>query len=368
AEENLLADAGRHRHRREPRPLLPAPGQEGQEAPGLPPQAPPYPVPAVAEDGGAEGEEEPHVDHDLAPRSRVGPGGQAYGRRAAPGQQADDTHEGHGRPRPLHAPSVVAEAGVGVVPHFGDQAAVAALAHDGDHQHERPGQEGGEAGGEDAHGRGRRALVSALELGGGLLPGYHTAPSQGGGTGPRGRGPPVEQRPRGPGNVLHGPVEDVLVQLGRGPLPADLADELKGGCLHLLVGGGRGSSEGDDAPAHGGQVSQLRTFPASRARPLGHHSGHMSRIKNVEKRIWDVEGFAVRILWPDGRDVRGDKAGMPMYPYDRAAKNSTNVAAWREQRFHRAFPGFDVEVLDADGLPVHGNTLLSSVRDSYLED
>jgi hypothetical protein len=94
----------------------------------------------------------------------------------------------------------------------------------------------------------------------------------------------------------------------------------------------------------------------------------MSRIKNVEKRIWDVEGFAVRILWPDGRDVRGDKEGMPMYPYDRAAKNSTNVATWREQRFHRAFPGFDVEVLDADGLPVHGNTLLSSVRDSYLED
>ncbi|HMC43439.1 MAG TPA: hypothetical protein VKI20_10560 [Acidimicrobiales bacterium] len=94
----------------------------------------------------------------------------------------------------------------------------------------------------------------------------------------------------------------------------------------------------------------------------------MSRIKNVEKRIWDVEGFAVRILWPDGRDVRGDKAGMPMYPYDRAAKNSTNVATWREQRFHRAFPGFDVEVLDADGEPVHGNTLLSSVRDTYLED
>ena len=94
----------------------------------------------------------------------------------------------------------------------------------------------------------------------------------------------------------------------------------------------------------------------------------MARIKNVEKRIWDVEGFAVRILWPDRRDVRGDKTGMPTYPYDRAAKNSMNVTAWREHRFHHAFPGFEVEVLDADGAPVHGNTLLSSVRDSYLED
>jgi hypothetical protein len=81
-----------------------------------------------------------------------------------------------------------------------------------------------------------------------------------------------------------------------------------------------------------------------------------------------MEGFAVRILWPDGRDVRGDKAGMPMYPYDRAAKNSTNVHAWREHRFLQAFPGFVVEVLDADGAAVHGNTRLSSVRDTYLED
>ena len=94
----------------------------------------------------------------------------------------------------------------------------------------------------------------------------------------------------------------------------------------------------------------------------------MARIKNVEKRIWDVEGFAVRILWPDGRDVRGDKAGMPMYLYDRAAKNSMNVHTWKEHRFHQAFPGFDAEVLDADGVAVHGNTLLSSVRDSYLAD
>lgn len=94
----------------------------------------------------------------------------------------------------------------------------------------------------------------------------------------------------------------------------------------------------------------------------------MARVKNVEKRIWDLEGFAVRILWPDGRDVRGDKTGMPTYPYDRAAKNSMSVASWRELRFHHAFPGFDVEVVDADGTAAHGNTLLSSVRDSYLED
>jgi hypothetical protein len=45
-----------------------------------------------------------------------------------------------------------------------------------------------------------------------------------------------------------------------------------------------------------------------------------------------------------------------------------NVHAWREHRFLQAFPGFVVEVLDADGAAVHGNTRLSSVRDTYLED
>jgi hypothetical protein len=39
----------------------------------------------------------------------------------------------------------------------------------------------------------------------------------------------------------------------------------------------------------------------------------MAKVKNVEKRIWDTEGFAVSIKHPDGRDVRGDLQDFPQY-------------------------------------------------------
>lgn len=94
----------------------------------------------------------------------------------------------------------------------------------------------------------------------------------------------------------------------------------------------------------------------------------MPLVKNVEKRIWDVEDFAVIIRHADGRDMRGDKTGIPMYPYSRAAKDSMTVSAWVEQRFRPNYPGLTVDVLDGPGVPTAGNTLLSTVRDSYSED
>jgi hypothetical protein len=93
----------------------------------------------------------------------------------------------------------------------------------------------------------------------------------------------------------------------------------------------------------------------------------MAKVKNVEKRIWDIEGFAVTIKF-NGRDVRGDYAGMPQYPaYERMAKNDFTVAAWKENRFYPAFPGYEVDVLDGDGHVCQGNTKLGTVRDSYSE-
>jgi hypothetical protein len=94
----------------------------------------------------------------------------------------------------------------------------------------------------------------------------------------------------------------------------------------------------------------------------------MPLAKNVENKIWDVEQFAVVIKHADGRDMRGDRTGIPMYPYDRMAKNSMTVSTWKDQRFHPNYIGLEVEVLDGGGQPVGGNTLLSSVRDSYAEE
>jgi hypothetical protein len=41
------------------------------------------------------------------------------------------------------------------------------------------------------------------------------------------------------------------------------------------------------------------------------------------------------------------------------------VAAWKEGRFQPTYPGFEVDVLGADGRRVHGATLLGTVRGEH---
>jgi hypothetical protein len=38
----------------------------------------------------------------------------------------------------------------------------------------------------------------------------------------------------------------------------------------------------------------------------------MVKVKTVEKRMWDIEGFDVVIRW-NGRNVRDDFHGLPQY-------------------------------------------------------
>jgi len=94
----------------------------------------------------------------------------------------------------------------------------------------------------------------------------------------------------------------------------------------------------------------------------------MATVRQVEKRILDREGFRTTIRHLDGRDVRGDRMALPRYPFDRAMKNSANVTRWITTRFRRTYPGFGVDVLSSNGAKVHGRTLLSTVRDSYLDE
>ena len=94
----------------------------------------------------------------------------------------------------------------------------------------------------------------------------------------------------------------------------------------------------------------------------------MAKVKNVEKRIWDLEGFAVHILHLGGRDVRGDRKGLPQYPYKIQAADDMTVEQWKTIRFRQVYPGFEVELLDGDGHPVHGNTKLDTLRMSYFEE
>jgi hypothetical protein len=92
----------------------------------------------------------------------------------------------------------------------------------------------------------------------------------------------------------------------------------------------------------------------------------MSSLANVERKIKRVEGFRVRILHLTGADVRGDREGLPQYHYLRAAENDITVETWKELRFRPSFPGFQVDVIDARGRSVQGNTKLETVRESYL--
>ena len=113
-------------------------------------------------------------------------------------------------------------------------------------------------------------------------------------------------------------------------------------------------------------VQSNKRLDATASRSTG---GEMPKVKRVEKQIWDLEGFAVTIRYEDGRDVRGDRKGLPSYSHlERAAKNSMTVAQWKDQRFRDRYPGFDVDVLDGDGEAAHGGTLLGTVRDSYDDD
>jgi hypothetical protein len=93
--------------------------------------------------------------------------------------------------------------------------------------------------------------------------------------------------------------------------------------------------------------------------------GKMAKVIDVERRILDLEGFRVHILHLAGRDVRDDRMGLPQYPYLYPAGDEMTVETWKEERFRRAYPGFDVEVLDVNGHIVHGNAYLGTVRETY---
>lgn len=92
----------------------------------------------------------------------------------------------------------------------------------------------------------------------------------------------------------------------------------------------------------------------------------MATIKRVENQIANVERFGV-VFTQFGRDIRGDREGITGYAgrYEKGAPDGMTVESWKERRFRPHYPGFEAEVLLADGTPARGNTRLRSVRRSY---
>ena len=91
----------------------------------------------------------------------------------------------------------------------------------------------------------------------------------------------------------------------------------------------------------------------------------MATVGAVERRIYLVEGFPVTIRHLDGRNVRDDLTRMPQYRFRRALSEGSNVTAWKRGRFQPTYPGFEVDVLGADGRRVHGATQLGTLRREF---
>ncbi len=94
----------------------------------------------------------------------------------------------------------------------------------------------------------------------------------------------------------------------------------------------------------------------------------MASVKTVERQIGELEGFDVVIRHSSGRGVRSDFAGLSDYPYLKGAKNNWTASSWKAKRFYAHYPDLEVDVLDANGSSVRGNTTLGRIRDFYLED
>ncbi len=91
-------------------------------------------------------------------------------------------------------------------------------------------------------------------------------------------------------------------------------------------------------------------------------------IKNIEKRIFEIEGFEVKFI-QNGKDVRGDlNINANQYNADKMARNSYSVKDWIEKRFKKQYAGYDAWVLNSDSTRARGNMKLSTVRDTYIKE
>ena len=64
--------------------------------------------------------------------------------------------------------------------------------------------------------------------------------------------------------------------------------------------------------------------------------------KNVEKKIWQLEGFDVAIT-QNGKDVRGDKSNFKQWDGQRQTRNDSTVADF-VKKFEGKYPGYSVKV------------------------
>ena len=88
-------------------------------------------------------------------------------------------------------------------------------------------------------------------------------------------------------------------------------------------------------------------------------------VGRFESRVGKVEGFKVRMLTHNGRDIRSDCGLKNLgYAFKKAAKGSDTLAQWKSRRL-KNLVGVKILALDPNGCPVHGRMTLDSLRAEY---
>ena len=92
----------------------------------------------------------------------------------------------------------------------------------------------------------------------------------------------------------------------------------------------------------------------------------MPQVKNVEKKIWQLEGFDVAIT-QNGKDVRGDKSNFKQWDGQRQTRNDSTVADF-VKKIENKQPGYSVKDLRSNGEVEKKKKKLGNLRDEYNED
>ena len=92
----------------------------------------------------------------------------------------------------------------------------------------------------------------------------------------------------------------------------------------------------------------------------------MPKVSYVEKTIYELEGVRVDFI-NNGKNVRSEVDLPYNYNARYATKNSATIN-FLQQKLKNQYPGYDFKVYDCDGNVARGNTLLGTLRDTYIED
>jgi hypothetical protein len=92
----------------------------------------------------------------------------------------------------------------------------------------------------------------------------------------------------------------------------------------------------------------------------------MTKVATHIERIFELEGFRIRIIDREGNVVDEGTSGLPAYEGNtRKLKGSATVAEWQRSRFADVYKGYQCQVLKADGSVAVGQTKLETVRSTY---